>query len=581
MNNITSHVHRIPVIQTGHALQSLRDSGHSLPTALGEVLDNSIEANANYIRVQLDEDLDKKGKRHVHRIAIADDGIGMSNDILHHYLVLGFSTRYMRKDTIGKYGVGAKLAALNLGRRIDVWSRNDPKSEWMHVYFDLDEAIQDELEGRSAGLDAPESTVVPEELQNLLPKDTGTLVVWSRVDRLEEGRLENNFDELRRELEKELARMFRNFISGGIRIQVNETELMAHDPLYLMEGTWADDYLAKMAKANDKRDGKKTASPSHYQATVIGDHEIDVGEGKARLIVTLYPKEAIRPKGKGGDAIASKLRIPDNLGAISFVRLNREVQYTNVPKIFPRGVTDPDRYIGIEVSFNPDLDDYFGIRNVKRGVEPHGELREKIRTLLARDIASARRMLDEIWSQITRDSHVSDGEHAAILDAVKDIDVTMPKGRVEVQNSPAEVGEAFKELAVDVVGEEDVVAQENYLEKVKDLPYIIESVNFPGNMFMSTQHLAGKVVIRLNTRHPFYREMWEPIREIAERDPGAVSGEEAVKTARRTVEALTLLLIAYGKAESMHANPGAQYDDLLQFWGQFLSTLLKKVKNVI
>jgi hypothetical protein len=60
----------------------------------------------------------------------------------------------------------------------------------------------------------------------------------------------------------------------------------------------------------------------------------------------------------------------------------------------------------------------------------------------------------------------------------------------------------------------------------------------------------------------------------------AVSGTEPVKTTQRTIEALTLLEIAYGKAESMHPNPHDQYDDLGGCWGQILSTLMSKVKGV-
>ena len=75
--------------------------------------------------------------------------------------------------------------------------------------------------------------------------------------------------------------------------------------------------------------------------------------------------------------------------------------------------------------------------------------------------------------------------------------------------------------------------------------------------------------------------MWEPVKAISEREPGTVSGDEAVKTARRTIEAMTLLLIAYAKAESMASSPVEQFSELTQFWGQFLSTLLKKVKDVL
>ena len=52
----------------------------------------------------------------------------------------------------------------------------------------------------------------------------------------------------------------------------------------------------------------------------------------------------------GGDKLAHNLRVPENEGCLSFVRLNREVSYTTVPRIFGRAVSDKDRFIGIEVA---------------------------------------------------------------------------------------------------------------------------------------------------------------------------------------------------------------------------------------
>src|SRR5262245_53622005 len=120
----TIHTERIPVMSTGQALLSLRSAGYSLPAAIGEVIDNSLEAEANEIGIRLDE-AEVNGKKRVHRLAFSDDGTGMDPNILQHYLQIGFSTRFMHTDTIGKFGVGAKLAALNYGTRIDVWSRTD------------------------------------------------------------------------------------------------------------------------------------------------------------------------------------------------------------------------------------------------------------------------------------------------------------------------------------------------------------------------------------------------------------------------------------------------------------------------
>ncbi|MDC6168395.1 ATP-binding protein [Paucibacter sp. XJ19-41] len=565
----------IAMIQTGQALLSLRDSGHSLPTALGEVIDNSIEANANNISVLLEQS-EERGKKRVHRIAISDDGEGMPADILHRYLVLGYSSRYMRSDTIGKYGVGAKLAALNFGRRIDVWSRDKADAEWLHVHFDLNEALDDEGSGKSVVLKAPAPAAPPADLKHVFPAETGTVVVWSKVDRLEEGRAARDFNELRQELEKELSRIFRHFLDGGIKISINDSQLIPHDPLMLLERTWADTVLNK----EYKRDDLKKGVLHHYGATVIAEEPVKVGQHSARLRVTLYPKEVLRSRGKGGDNLAKALRIPENEGALSFVRKNREVAYSNVPRILPAGVQEMDRFIGIEVSFDPELDDYFGIRNVKRGVEPHGELRDKLREHLKKHIPTARKLIDETWGVAAREQHEASGEHAALLDAVKDVDAVMPKPRVEPQEDAPPVDVALKELAEDA-GFTKPEEQQKYIEDKKKLPFVIESVNFPGNIFLSTTHVADQVIIRLNTRHPFYREMWEPLKAISQRDPGTVSGDEAVKAARRSVEAMTLLLIAYGKAESMNPNPVEQYGDLTQFWGQFLGTLLNKVKNVL
>jgi hypothetical protein len=567
---------RIPAIKTGQALQSLRDSGHSLPTALGEPIDNSLEARANEIEIRLDQARDSKGKRHVHRIAIADDGEGMDTDILHHYLVLGFSTRYMHTDTIGKYGVGAKLAALNFARRIDVWSRQRAGEHWLHTHFDLDEAIREENEGGNAGIDAPDRQSVPEDLADLLPKGSGTLVVWSSVDRLEEGRMAPNFDELRLDVEKELSRIFRFFIRGGIKISVNGKNLLAFDPLMLMEDSWSDYALNKAAQ--NKSATKKVAE--HFPAQIIADDPIEIGGHKATLTITLYPREVLRKRGLGGDDLAKQLRLEENKGAISFVRLSREVSYANVPRIFPRGVEDPDRFIGIQVAFDPKMDQFFGVRNVKRGVEPHGELREKIRALLNRYLRRARSAIEEAWGEASREDQQHYGEHGVIAKAAKEANRVMPKGRATGPASEQEQQQILSDLATDVVGSDDEQAKQDYLQKIEDQPFVIESVDWVGPTFIDIKHLPDKVIIRVNTRHRFYREMWEPLKSIAQREAGSVSGEEAVKAARRTIEAITLLLIAFGKAESMDDNPDEKYSDLTHFWGQFLDTLLSKVKGV-
>ncbi len=573
---------RLPVVQAGQALLSLRDSGHDLPTALGEVIDNSVEARAETIRIRLRESTDAKGKKHVHEIAVIDDGTGMDRDTLWHYPVVGYSSRYMSTTTIGKYGVGAKLAALNFGKRIEVWSRQAADQPWLHVHYDLDEALEAEKDGdtEGAGIAEPVTEPLPRDLRDLVPEGSGTLVLWSKVDRLEEGRLAPSFDELKTDVIKDLSRMFRTFLDQGTVIEVNGTHLLPHDPLFLMEGTWADELLANhLTRTEGRRSGRRR---EHFEATTIWEEDIKIAGANnavAKLRITLYPAAAIQKRGDGGNELARKLRIPENQGQISFLRRGREISYTNVPRIFPRGVEDADRYVGIEVAFEPDLDQYFGVRHVKRGVEPQGELRDKLRAALKKHLPDARKKLEEHWGAVGRREQAAKGEHAAIIGAVQSVAPTMPLSRAP-EKTDEEVESELADLAEDAHPDATEQEKKDYIEKTKALPFVMENVPWPGKEFIDVRLLGNQVVVRLNTRHRFYRELWEPLKEIADMDVSSVSGGDAIKAAKRAVEGLTLMVLAYGKAMSMSQCP-SDYEDLTSYWGQFIDTLMGKINGVV
>lgn len=577
----------LSIIQPGQALMSLRDSGYSFPTAIAEVIDNSIEAKANKIGIKLFESTNGTGKKHVEKVAIADDGEGMPTDILYHYLVIGHSTRWMQKDTIGKYGVGAKLAALNYALKIEAWSRTSENSPWQYVNFDLEEALQLERDDKKnhVGVHFPEKSEIPEEYMDLVSKGTGTLVVWSKVDRLESGRAAANTNELVADLTKELGRIFREFINNGIKISLNGKPIIHHDPTMQMDDSWADLILTKEIKKTNPDEAPKKGL-KHFTPIVVANRVpiLKIDGKEATLTVTLYPREITRQRGLGGDTLAKKLRVPENQGCISFMRLGREIAYTNVPRIFSRAVDEPDRFIGIEVDFTPHFDDFFGVRNVKRGVEPFNDLRTKIREELTTHLKTARQLLDESWAQVAQQAKAHSKEHGRMEEELEEVDKVMPKGRVKSENTPekekVEQENELEALAEDTGHDTSPNEKESYKESKKKLPFIIENVSFPGKSFVDIKHVNNQVIIRVNTRHRFYKEMWHPLYELAEMDAGSVNGSDAVKAARRAVEGLTLMIVAYGKAQSMEEDP-YQYDNLTEYWGQFIDTMMGKIKDVI
>jgi hypothetical protein len=482
----------------------------------------------------------------------------------------------MRTDTIGKYGVGAKLAALNFARRIDVWSRLSEDDDWLHVELDLEEMSEAEKAGdaNSVTIAPPRAQPLPADLVPTPPKGAGTVVIWSDVDRLEVGRVQDTFDDLVRDARKELARIFREFISGGVKLKVNNQRLYAFDPLFLMSGTVADSILIE-----DQKSAKVKDIPDHFAPKLIiaEREEIFIKEAgaSAYLTVTLAPAAVLRKRYKGGDDLARKLWLNEAQGIISFVRRKREISYTIVPRILPGGIKDTDRFIGIEVSFDPELDEYFGVRNVKRGVEPHGEVRNRIRQLLKGYIGTARKALQEHWREEDRKAKTSSGEHENIVDAASEVDKGLPQGRVTVISEAAML-QSYRDLAKDV-GHDQEEAVQKYVERVSARPFAVETVDVPGKSFIDITYLGGsKIIVRVNKRHKFYREIWSQLKAIAD---GEVEASDELRTvARRATDGLTLMVIAYARATAMEDDPEI-YEELSNYWGVFLDTMMSKVPS--
>jgi len=349
-------------------------------------------------------------------------------------------------------------------------------------------------------------------------------------------------------------------------------------PTYVREGTWADHVLSEELDPAARQPSAKSQL-RHFAPQVFFDGPVTVAGSKVRVIITLAPREVRRRRGLGGDDLAKRLRVPDNLGQISFMRLGREISYANVPKIFGSAVEDRDRFIGIEVHFTPELDSMMGVRNVKRGAEPSDDFRVALRAVLQQWIPEARKEVQEWWGAASRDTGESGAEHDEINKALAAANVTMPKSRVATETSEKEANEALEDLATDV-GKKTSEEKKAYVKKVKQYPFVLESVDFPGTNLFEIMHTSKQTIIRLNTRHRFYREMYAPLTALA-REGAVTKDADPSAVARRAVEAVTLLLVAYAKAESMNEQPNDTYGDLRQWWGNFTDKFMSKIKDVL
>src|SRR4051812_17689351 len=106
------------IIALNHFIQATRDSGYKgTAAALAELVDNSFEANATRVHVEL-----RKSSDDQLTVIVCDNGCGMSPSVLQLALQFGGSTRFNSRKGMGRYGMGLPNSSLSHARRLDVYT---------------------------------------------------------------------------------------------------------------------------------------------------------------------------------------------------------------------------------------------------------------------------------------------------------------------------------------------------------------------------------------------------------------------------------------------------------------------------
>ena len=209
---------------------SLRDLGYSLETAIADLIDNSISADATDIKILCDMSVCAPV------LVIADNGRGMSEGEL--IVAMRHGATDPRKERgprdLGRFGLGLKTASFSQCRRLAVVSTVQGErsgAEWCLA------KIEEDDDWFISILEADE--IVEQPFIETL-SDTGTLVIWRDLDRLFEDETGHKRDEIVNEklavVEKHLSLVFHRFLAGEVRgrrklsIHINGHPVAAFDP---------------------------------------------------------------------------------------------------------------------------------------------------------------------------------------------------------------------------------------------------------------------------------------------------------------------------------------------------------------
>lgn len=211
---------------------SLRDIGYDLPAAVADIVDNSIDAGASTIEVDLeDAGIDSW-------IRIVDDGMGMGWRQLDEAMRYGSASHYS-SSALGHFGLGLKTGSLSQCRRLTVASRRSESSRLAVRRWDLDTVDRQD----AWVLETPSPTDRPRQLVEPLASRGGTVVLWQKLDRVlafrrpSEGHVRRAMEALAAEVSTHLSMVFHRFISGEasdgrrpVTIVVNGRPLTSWDP---------------------------------------------------------------------------------------------------------------------------------------------------------------------------------------------------------------------------------------------------------------------------------------------------------------------------------------------------------------
>lgn len=533
---------------------ALRNTGYkNIESAVAEIIDNSIEANAKDVFVILREGIASSGRKVVQEIGFLDNGDGMNSSVLGNCLGIGASTRQARKG-MGRFGVGLPQASLYACPLIEVYSWQNGIENAKKVYLDILKI----KEGEQTEIEDPIETSLPNPYSNYVKYKTlsdeydfsqsGTLVIWKNCDRINpktRGPLTDRLD-------FSLGQKFRYFIHdeiSRIKIIVDENpeaavDVAPNDPLFLMEDNRV------LCKEDDPKSVYRKGQVDGLEApfelytakgTGTGETEVPIKyinkEGKLTtanvtvrfsIVKDKFYDETAFPAGSNPGSYALGKHAAKVEG-ISVIRARREIDFRRFN--FYNVVNEPQhRWWGCEIIFDPELDEAFGVANNKQYVElKEGEVD---------DLDSEERDAPPVWDQLAdiikptiKAMYAQNEETRSHTRSFEDNESPSTDIINTVENDPASAD--FDEDDIDEEIPSDEEAAETGKEELKDIGYenptdeqgkafISNKVNFvyadkgERSPAFDYKPVLSTTVITINTSHKFYTSFLQKIYSNAE-----------------------------------------------------------------
>jgi hypothetical protein len=526
------------IVRQDQFIKATRDSGYKgTDSALSELIDNSIQARANSVSIDfitVEEEWDGPGRPKMPRVMqvlVADNGRGMDPETLRRSLRFGDSSRFGDRTGLGRFGMGLPNASVSQARRVEVysWLRG---CKPLHTYIDVDLVASGEM----SEVPEPREKTIPAPYAHLCTSASGTLVVWQNCDRLDH---DGKADTLERDLRSTLGRMFRYYLIQDFELTINRKRVGPVDPLYLMpQARLQGDPLA--TKHGDTLQFNVPVPGSPGQTSPV------------EVTISLLPEEWQVHFGPGKTKEQKeglKARQIESTAGYSMVRANREIDLIHSPYHSRHW---KDRWYRVEVRFEPELDEVFGVTHTKQHARiPKGSslfnqmgsaIKANVNTLL--DIIEHRKPKKTVMGPSQAEELVK-----RVDPLLRPLDSVADKPASEIRSEIA----AFvqERMAAGAPPE----SAEDLDRRLSLFPVILEREDLPGAPVYRVKVVGRTIVVMLNTAHTFYDRVYQRL-------------EEQYPTGKTGVD---LLLMSLARSEVSGSDEAREwYDAQRQEWSQNL-----------
>lgn len=491
-------------------IRGMRDIGYkNMGWALAEELDNGLQAGATTIAVQFGFHADNKSQAKPDAIAVVDNGVGMDPEMISYAVRWGGTDRENSRDGFGRYGYGLPSSCVSICERYTVYSKIDG-NDWHAVTVDIHELakVSSDISATVKMLEPRVATPPPwvaGDVKDLNPAtlESGTIVVLDRLDRLD-WKTTKMMDAKLKEL---FGVIYRHWIPSP-KILVNGAEVEPVDPLFLMETGRFYDETPVMAQRVDARTFEVETSRGTKGKVAIR---------AAYLPPTFQTRDP--DKNRGPKNVNSRHGIMREYNGLLICRDGRQIDC-----IQPRFTKyqNYDANVKVEVDFDPELDEFFGITTSKQQIVLDEVMWEKL-TQVGRlhDVISdiRRRLKGDILNveAMTRAAEHADTPRAseeamAITEKFKAKPIT-PSDRKKAEGKKNLEQAAIR--ASEKTGKAKKDIADHLAERAKTRKFEVEFQAIPEGPFYRPVRLGEQKRLIINTQHPFYSKVYDVSPQVA------------------------------------------------------------------